>query len=86
MESARVKREILAIFMESPIYFNIPLRNRLEFLKVFSEQYFPHPNCEYKGLRICGKSDFEGAAFDKTMNINDPKDQDAGSLQTPSSQ
>ena len=86
MESARVKREILAVLMESPLYFTIPLRKRLEFLKLLSKYSVPHRNCEYKGLRICGKSDFEGAAFDKTMNINDPKDQDAGSLQTPSSQ
>ncbi len=33
-----IRRELLAIFMESPLYFKIPLRERLEFLKLFSEQ------------------------------------------------
>ncbi|MGD0970161.1 MAG: hypothetical protein ABSA04_01985 [Desulfobaccales bacterium] len=80
MASAHIKREILAVFMESPLYFTIPLRNRLEFLNSFSQQSVYHRICQYEELRISGKSDFEGAAFDKTMNINDPKGPDAGSL------
>jgi hypothetical protein len=70
MASAHIKREILAVLMESP----------LEFLNSFSQQSVYHRICQYEELRISGKSDFEGAAFDKTMNINDPKGPDAGSL------
>ena len=80
MASAHIKREILAVLMESPFYFTIPPRERLEFLKLLSKHSVPHRIREYKKLRLVGKSDFEGAAFDKTININDPKDPDAGSL------
>jgi len=59
MGSAPIKREILAILIESPFYFTIPLRKRLEFLKLFSQQSIPHSICEYKELRISGKSDSE---------------------------
>jgi hypothetical protein len=37
------KREILAVLMESPFYFTIPPRERLEFLKFFSQQYPKDP-------------------------------------------
>jgi hypothetical protein len=80
MASAPIKREILAILIESPFYFTIPLRKRLEFLKLFSKYSVPHRIHEYKELRIVGKSDFEEAALNKTMNINDPKDPEVGSL------
>jgi len=80
MAGANIKREILAVLMESPFYFTIPLRKRLEFLKLFSQQSVPHRICEYNELWIGGKSDYEGAAFDKNMYINDPEDPDTGSL------
>ncbi len=32
-----LSRQILAVFMESPFYFTIPLQRRLEFLKFFSQ-------------------------------------------------
>lgn len=32
MANAKIKREMLVIFMESPFYFDIPLQKRLEFL------------------------------------------------------
>lgn len=38
MASSYIRREILAVLMESPFYFTIPLRKRLEFLKLFSQQ------------------------------------------------
>ena len=66
--------------METPLYFAIPLRKRLEFLKLLSKYSVPHRIGEYKELRLVGKFDFEGAAFDKAMNINDPKDPDAGTF------
>jgi hypothetical protein len=34
----KAKRKILAVFMESPLYFTIPLHRRLEFLNFFSQQ------------------------------------------------
>ncbi len=37
MTDSKVKK-ILAVFMESPFYFTIPLSRRLEFLKFFSQQ------------------------------------------------
>jgi hypothetical protein len=38
MARARIKRDLLAILMESPLYFTIPLKRRLEFIKFFSQQ------------------------------------------------
>ena len=70
MESARIKKEILAVLMESPLYFTIPLRKRLEFLKLFSQQSIPHSIFEYKELRISGKSDFKWATFDPSKSLD----------------
>ncbi len=59
MASALSKREILAVLMESPIYFNIPLQERLEFLKFFSQRSFilaPNWPSEAMGRRrVIGK-------------------------------
>jgi len=38
MASAHIRREILAALMESQFYFTIPLRKRVKFLKLFSQQ------------------------------------------------
>lgn len=38
MDRAKIKRELLAVLMESPYYFNIPLRRRLAFIIFFSQQ------------------------------------------------
>ena len=38
MGSPKIKREIVAVFMESPLYFTIPLKKRLEFIMFFSQQ------------------------------------------------
>jgi hypothetical protein len=38
MASHKIKREIVALFMESPLYFTIPLQKRLEFIRFFSQQ------------------------------------------------
>jgi hypothetical protein len=37
METLKLKREIVAAFMESPLYFTIPLDKRLVFIKFFSQ-------------------------------------------------
>jgi len=38
MDPCKIKREIVAIFMESPLYFTIPLKKRLEFIMFFSQK------------------------------------------------
>jgi hypothetical protein len=38
MERLKIKREIVAVLMESPLYFTIPLKKRLEFIMFFSQQ------------------------------------------------
>ncbi len=38
MERHKIKREIVAVFMESPFYFTIPVKRRLEFIKFFSQK------------------------------------------------
>ncbi|MGA9755163.1 MAG: hypothetical protein WBV23_08455 [Desulfobaccales bacterium] len=38
MERHKIKREIVAVFMESPFYFTIPVKKRLEFIKFFSQK------------------------------------------------
>ena len=57
MANQKIKREILAVFMESPIYFTIPLKTRLEFLKFFSQKSVYHRLCEYNEHLIDNKSD-----------------------------
>jgi hypothetical protein len=36
METLKIKREIVAAFMQSPLYFTIPPDKRLEIIKFFS--------------------------------------------------
>ena len=57
MAGKKIKREILAVFMESPFYFTIPLKTRLEFLKFFSQKSVYHRICEYNEHLINSKSD-----------------------------
>ena len=38
MKTIRINRQILAVLMESPLYFTIPLKSRLEFIMFFSQQ------------------------------------------------
>jgi hypothetical protein len=56
MASKSIKRDILAVFMESPFYFTIPLRRRLEFLRFFSQKSVYHRICEYNEHLLGGKS------------------------------
>lgn len=46
METVKIKREIVAVFMESPLYFDIPLKKRLEFITFFSQQPIYNHICE----------------------------------------
>jgi hypothetical protein len=38
METPKIKREIVAVVMESSLYFSIPLQRRLQFIKFLSQQ------------------------------------------------
>jgi hypothetical protein len=38
METFKIKRKIVAVFMETPLYFSIPLKKRLEFTIFFSQK------------------------------------------------
>ena len=46
METPKIKREIVAVFMESPLYFTIPLKKRMEFIMFFSQQPIYDHICE----------------------------------------
>ena len=46
METRKIKREIVAVFMESPLYFSIPLKKRVEFIMFFSQQPVYNHICE----------------------------------------
>jgi hypothetical protein len=37
MEALKIKREIVAILMKSPLYFTVPPQVRLQFVKFFSQ-------------------------------------------------
>jgi hypothetical protein len=38
MARARIEKDLVAILMESPFYFTIPLKRRLEFIRFISQQ------------------------------------------------
>jgi hypothetical protein len=60
MARAKIKREILSAFMESPFYFDIPLRQRLEFLHFSSKQSI------YQRLRAYNEQMIKGRSY-RTM-------------------
>ena len=55
METSKIKREIVAVFMESPLYFTIPLKKRLEFIMFFSQQPIYKHICELEEHQMLGK-------------------------------
>jgi hypothetical protein len=55
MERSKIKKEIVAVFMESPLYFTIPLKQRLEFIMFFSQQPIYNHICELNEHRMLGK-------------------------------
>lgn len=52
METPKIKREIVAVFMESPLYFTIPLKKRLEFIMFSSQQPIYYHICELNKHRM----------------------------------
>ena len=59
MAGAKIKREILAVLMESPFYFTIPLQRRLEFLKFFSQRSVYNRIFEHNQPLLSPKADNE---------------------------
>jgi hypothetical protein len=59
MEPPKINREIVAVLMESPFYFTIPLKRRLEFIIFFSQQPIYNHICELNDRLICGKDDLK---------------------------
>lgn len=57
MSKAKIERKILAVLMESPFYFTIPLQRRLEFLKFFSQQSVYNEIYEYNQQLLSPKAD-----------------------------
>jgi hypothetical protein len=55
METHKIKREIVAVFMDSPLYFSIPLKKRLEFIMFFSQQPVYNHICELNKHQMLGK-------------------------------
>lgn len=56
MARAKIKREILAALMESPFYFDIPLRQRLAFINFSSQQSVYHRIRAYNENMIKGQA------------------------------
>ena len=52
METRKIKRELVAVFMESPLYFTIPIKKRLEFIRFFSQQPVYNQISELNNPRI----------------------------------
>ena len=52
METCKIKKEIVAVLMESPLYFTIPLKKRLEFIIFFSRQPVYNHICELNEPKI----------------------------------
>jgi hypothetical protein len=55
MEMHKIKREIVAVLMESPLYFTIPLKKRLEFIMFFSQKPIYDHICELNEHQMRGK-------------------------------
>lgn len=59
MERRKIRREIVAVFIESPLYFTIPLKKRLEFIMFFSQQPIYNHICELTKHQMLGKRVWE---------------------------
>jgi hypothetical protein len=55
MQTLRIKSEIVKVFMESPLYFTIPLKKRLEFIIFFSQKPIYNHICELNEHQMLGK-------------------------------
>ena len=73
MARAKIKRERLAVDMENPFYFSLPLRKRLEFLNFSSQQSVYHRICAYNE-HLANEQSGSKHRFDKSEMIEDSQD------------
>ncbi len=57
MKRPKIERELLRVFMKSPLYFTIPLPTRLKFMMFFSQQSVYHRFCASNKSLRSGKAD-----------------------------
>jgi hypothetical protein len=69
METPKIKREIVAIFMESPLYFTIPLKKRLEFIMFSSQQPIYYHICELNKHQMMPRLNF-ASSLHKSQGFN----------------
>jgi hypothetical protein len=67
MEPLKIKREIVAAFMESPLYFTIPLDKRLEFIKFFSQPTV-YSSCDLNKSKWSGNRNLRPASPDENSS------------------
>jgi hypothetical protein len=56
-DSEKIQRKFLAVLMQSPFYFSIPLKRRQEFIKAVSQQSVYDLVCEHNSHLININSD-----------------------------
>jgi len=69
MNRPKIKKELLTVLMESPYYFSIPLKRRLEFIIFFSQQPIYDHICELNKNLICGKRDLKKRTPTRYWNL-----------------
>ena len=57
MAIAKIRRLIVSEFIESPFYFTLPLRRRLELINFYSQQFSYHRICAYNEHLTSEQSD-----------------------------
>jgi hypothetical protein len=72
-QELKIKGERLAVDMENPFYFNLPLRKRLEFLNFSSQQAIYHRICAYNE-HLSNEPSGSKHRFDKSEMSEDSQD------------
>jgi hypothetical protein len=62
MGTLKIKREIVAAFMKSPLYFTIPLDKRLAFIKFFSQPTV-YRRCDLNKSKRSGNRQIKNDAY-----------------------
>ena len=79
MDKTKINKKLLVVLMESPFYFSIPLKMRLEFIKFFSQPSVYNLVHKYNQHLINKESDSK-QHFDEPLIINDFKNSFASEL------
>jgi hypothetical protein len=70
METPKIKREIVAVFMESPLYFTIPLKRRLEFIIYFIHHYESPDKNKHSPTSL---ADVKASLYSKNLKSSSPQ-------------